>query len=429
MNITILNGNPDPQHPALDLYLTKLAQALTAGQHTVTLLNLRDVDIRYCIGCFGCWMKTPGECVSRDESSIVCRAIINSDFTLWAAPLRMGFPTALLKKAMDKFIPLIHPYGVVDQNEAHHRPRYERYPRLGLLLEKEAATDETDLAIVSDILARTALNFKSCLEFTLTTGQPVDELAQAITSRKQPGHTFERRLSATHGVQISPPPSRLTVFNGSPRGRKGNTPIMLDQFLQGFTRLDGRSYEIFHLNHLREADQFPAAFASAKCVLLAFPLYTDAMPGIVKAFIEQLEPFQNRPGSPPIGFLVQSGFPEATHSRHIERYLEKLAGRLGSPYLGTMVRGNGEGTRAMPEKMNHKLFTTLQQLGQTFAEQGRFDPALLETLARPERFPAILGPLFKLLLRMPVANSGWDNELRQNGAYERRFARPYSTTE
>lgn len=428
MKITILNGNPNPQQYALDHYLAQLNKTLTAGQHEVTLLNLRDMDIRYCIGCFGCWVKTPGECVTRDGSSQVCRAVINSDFTLWASPLRMGFPSALLKKAMDKSIPLIHPYGVVDQNEAHHLKRYHHYPSLGLLIEKEAGTDETDLAIISDIFSRTALNMKSRLVFSATTNQPAEVLAQAITTKKQPALDFQRHLTATTGMQIKPP-TRLTVFNGSPRGRKGNTPIMFNQFLRGFTATEGNSYEMFHLNRLRAAGQFPQAFASAGCVLLGFPLYTDAMPGIVKAFFEQLEPFQNRPGNPPIGFLVQSGFPEATHSRHVERYLEKLADRLGSPYLGTIVKGGGEGTRSMPETANRNFFTALRQLGQTFAQQGRFDPALLKALSKPERYPAYLAPVFKLLLRLPVATSGWDVQLKQNGAYERRFARPYVSTE
>jgi multimeric flavodoxin WrbA len=428
MKITILNGNPDPQQYTLDHYLTQLNQILTAGQHEVTLLNLRDIDIRYCIGCFGCWVKTPGECVSRDESCQVCRAVINSDFTLWASPLRMGFPSALLKKAMDKSIPLIHPYFVVDRGEAHHRPRYDQYPRLGLLLEKENGTDETELTIISDIFSRTALNMKSRLEFSSCTDQPVAALARAITTAEQPGPDFQRHLTATSGTRIDPP-TRITVFNGSPRGRKGNTPILLNQFLKGFTAVDGRSYEMYHLNRLREAGQFPQAFANADCVLLGFPLYTDAMPGIVKAFIEQLEPFQNRPGNPPIGFLVQSGFPEAAHSRHIERYLEKLASRLGSPYLGTMVKGNAEGTRLMPDNMNSGLFATLQQLGHTFAQEGRYDPALLKTLAKPERYPAYLAPLFQLFVRLPIASFYWDSQLKQNGAYARRFARPYVSTE
>ena len=120
---------------------------------------------------------------------------------------------------------------------------------------------------------------------------------------------------------------------------------MLEQVVKGFTANGQRTAETFHLVRQNALDSYRDAFASAEAVLLGFPLYTDAMPAIVKAFIEALSPLRGREDNPPVGFLVQSGFPEAVHSRHLERYLAKLAGRLGSSYLGTIVKGGGEGTR------------------------------------------------------------------------------------
>jgi len=107
----------------------------------------------------------------------------------------------------------------VDHGEAHHRARYPHYPRLGLLLEKEDDTNSDDLHIVADIFSRTALNLKSRLDFVRLTEQPVEALAAAIMTRSPKVTKFDERLAATQGVQITPP-HRLTVFNGSPRGRK-----------------------------------------------------------------------------------------------------------------------------------------------------------------------------------------------------------------
>jgi hypothetical protein len=336
----------------------------------------------------------------------------------------MGFPSALLKTGLDKSIPLVHPYFVVDQGEAHHRPRYDHYPRLGLLLEPEADTDAQDLAIVSAIFSRTALNLKSRLEFSLTTDTPVQEVAARMSEKPRAYVPAKKGLPPTQGVGIDPP-GQMTVFNGSPRGRKGNTPIMLEQFGAGFASRAGHSYEIHHLNRMKERDLHVQTFANADCVWLGFPLYTDAMPGMVKDFIEALEPLRKQGQIPPIGFLVQSGFPEALHSRHIERYLQKLAARLGAPYLGTIVKGGGEGLRMMPEKANRKLFESLQELGTRFAMSGRLDPALLSAVAGIERYPATLAPLFKLFVRTPIASWYWDSQLKQNGVYEQRFAKPY----
>jgi multimeric flavodoxin WrbA len=419
MKITILNGNLEPS--PFDDYLMQLTSTLEHAGHTITRIDLRDVPLRYCVGCFGCWVKTPGKCVAKDASVEMDRAVIQSDFTLWAAPLKIGFPAELLKMANDKHLPLIHPYMEVDHNEGHHLRRYPRSPRLGLLVEREDTTDTIDLEIVTNIYCRTALNFKTRLEFSFTTGTPVAELAAHIAAPKPSILPLPKHLKPTAGVTINPP-ARLTLFNGSPRGRKGNTPIMLDQFAQGF----GGSTETYHLVRMKETDQMVQAFARAECVLLGFPLYTDSMPGVVKHFIEALEPLTGHENNPPIGFLVQSGFPEALHSRYVERYLEKLAARLGSSYLGTIVKGNGEGIRVMPPEMNRNLFDNLQALGAGLAANGRLDPTHLQAIAHPERFPTILGPVFQIFLRLPASHTYFDNMLKQNGVFEQRFARPFA---
>jgi multimeric flavodoxin WrbA len=418
MKITILNGNP--KKTSFDTYLAQVQSGLESEEHSVTRLDLRDLPLRYCVGCWGCWVKTPGECVSRDGSLEIDQAVINADFVLWAAPLKMGFPTELLKMAQDKHLPLIHPYMVVDQGEAHHLKRYERYPRLGLLVEKEANTDERDLQLVTDIYSRTALNFKTRLEFSHTTDTPASDIVRRICKKGDPVLDLPGRLAATKGVTIRPP-AGLTLFNGSPRGRRSNSATLLEQFGRGF----GGDVDMVHLARVKETDQAVEAFSQAECALIGFPLYTDAMPGVMKHFIEALEPLTGRKDNPSLGFLVQSGFPEGLHSRYIERYLEKLAARLGSAYLGTIVRGNGEAVRAMPTEAQKGLFGNLQSLGAGLAREGNFDPKILARIASPERFPAYLAPVFRIFLKLPLSHFYFDGMLKKNGAYDRRFDRPF----
>jgi len=218
---------------------------------------------------------------------------------------------------------------------------------------------------------------------------------------------------------------RLTVYNGSPRGKAGNTEVMLSQVIAGFTSITDPDLVIIHLSSAKQRQEAHKHFAQSDLVLLGFPLYTDAMPGLVKEFIESLQPYVGRDDNPKMAFLVQSGFPEAHHSRFVERYLEKLTRRLDAPYAGTIVKGGCEGLRLMPEAMNQKLFDTLRELGADLAKEGRFDQEKLKALAKPARYPRILAPLFKLILRFPKTQSYWNRQLEQNGAYDERFARPF----
>ena len=180
MKTTILNGNPTGDNSAFDNYLERLSAELIAEGQAVRLLLLREMDLKYCIGCLDCWVKTPGLCVTDDEGRDVCRAYINSDFVLWASPVIMGFTSALLKKVTDKFIGLVHPYAEFVDGLSRHSARYDKYPQTGLLLEKSLYADDEDVAIISDIHERTALNFKSKLSFTRLTLDPAEEVAADI---------------------------------------------------------------------------------------------------------------------------------------------------------------------------------------------------------------------------------------------------------
>ncbi len=156
------------------------------------------------------------------------------------------------------------------------------------------------------------------------------------------------------------------------------------------------------------------------------PLYTDSMPALVAEFIEALEPLVGREGNPRVGFLVQSGFSEALHSRGLERYLAKLAARLGSPYAGTIVKGGGESLQAMPDEGLRGLFSKLQSLGEQLKRDGRFDPETLSQVAGTERFSAGTAAALSLACKLPVTQFYWNGQLKKNDAWGRRFDAPYA---
>ena len=181
MRITILNGEPDSAS-AFQIYLSELARSLTGSGHAVTTLDLRELNLKGCSGCFGYWVKTPGECVKRDDSARVCQAAIDADLLLFASPLKMGFTSALLKRATDQMIPLISPYFVMEHGEVHHLARYAKYPLLGLLLGAEPDTDAEDIEITTAMWQRTARNLKSRLVVTSLSERTAQEVANELNA-------------------------------------------------------------------------------------------------------------------------------------------------------------------------------------------------------------------------------------------------------
>ena len=218
---------------------------------------------------------------------------------------------------------------------------------------------------------------------------------------------------------------QLAVYNGSPKGEKGNSNFLLRHFLDGVMETPGHSYELAHLAKVKEQERFVELFTGADAVILAFPLYTDMMPGIAKVFFESIEPLCGREDNPPIGFIIQCGFPESVHLRALESYLEKLSRRLGCRYLGTVVRGGGEGLQVQPGFVTRGLLSSFRELGRGFGSTGELDQELIRRIGKRER----LSPP-RLLFATTIGNwmakkAFWDRMMKENHAYERRLARPY----
>jgi hypothetical protein len=219
---------------------------------------------------------------------------------------------------------------------------------------------------------------------------------------------------------------RLNIFNCSPRGKRSNTRVLAGAFAEGFLETEGpygqnevREYFISDPGEFRLASE---VFGEPCVALIAFPIYVDAMPAIAKSFIEEIAAYKGRCSSTRMLFLIQSGFPEETHTRPMKAYLEKLAKRLGAPCDGVIRMGGGEGARdrVRGSKSGGKMFERYRMLGRGYAANAVLDEAILAKLAGPKRLPALLAPLV-----LPLANFFfWDRELKRNDAFGKRFDKP-----
>jgi len=218
---------------------------------------------------------------------------------------------------------------------------------------------------------------------------------------------------------------RLCVFNGSPRGKNSNTRLLLDHFIKGYLTVCESDFSMLYLRETDKDTEFVNAFRESEYVILAFPLYTDAMPAIVKRFIELLEPFKGRNDNPAMGFIIQSGFPESSQSRYLERYLIKLTHRLNAEYIGTVIRGGAEGIQMQPPSWTKKLFKSFYTLGISFANSDRFDPVIVKSLAGREKESSIHLFFKKFFADKGLSNFYWNYQLKKNKAMHMRDHQPF----
>ncbi|MCF8381406.1 MAG: NAD(P)H-dependent oxidoreductase [Bacteroidales bacterium] len=181
MRLLILNGNPDESNKVFDNYLSLLKKDLEGKNVHIRIIYLRDLNIIHCQGCWSCWVKTPGKCTFSDDTVAIREAYAKADMVIFASPLIMGFVSSILKKTMDKLIPLVHPYIEIVGDETHHMKRQEKYPLIGLIYEN-LSRDMEDVHITTDIFGRFAINLKSVLIFSFSISTEISDVTDEIDS-------------------------------------------------------------------------------------------------------------------------------------------------------------------------------------------------------------------------------------------------------
>lgn len=129
---------------AMEEYLKK--KGFTVQQTTVQRNELAS-----CVGCFGCWIKKPGECVMNDGIGEINRRSMNSDVTIYLCPVVFGQFSANMKNVVDRWLPNMLPYFMTrPDGSTMHPPRYEDYPKQ-IMIGYGDSLDESDAALFTYI--------------------------------------------------------------------------------------------------------------------------------------------------------------------------------------------------------------------------------------------------------------------------------------
>ena len=134
-----------------------LERTLKARGADVERIFVRELDVKACTGCFGCWTRTPGECVIDDDARRVAERVIAADVFAIVSPIVFGSYGWRAKGILDRLICLVLPHFTMLDGEVHHRPRYERYPHLLALGTLEQASPQ-QAELFARLVERNAVN-------------------------------------------------------------------------------------------------------------------------------------------------------------------------------------------------------------------------------------------------------------------------------
>ena len=114
--------------------------------------------LRACIGCFGCWVKTPGQCVLQDGYQDLGHWLGKCDKLTLVSQCTYGSFSPGVKNLMDRSISYISPHFVMREGAMHHKRRYDNVLQITAIFYGAQITDQ-ERETARALVAGNALNF------------------------------------------------------------------------------------------------------------------------------------------------------------------------------------------------------------------------------------------------------------------------------
>ena len=131
MKILAFNSSPRRARGMTAAILGPFLDGAKEAGAEIELIYVADLDVKPCLGCFTCWLKTPGRCVHRDDmapgsKARVLEKVAASDVLVLGTPLYADGMTGTMKTMIERFVPLVEPYFESVDGRTRHPGRQGR---------------------------------------------------------------------------------------------------------------------------------------------------------------------------------------------------------------------------------------------------------------------------------------------------------------
>lgn len=124
------------------------------------LINANEIH-RYCIGCFGCWLKTPGKCIIKDGFEDMGRRLSEVSEFILISKATFGSYSSSVKNVLDRSISYVLPFFEIRNGEMHHGERYHNDLTISALFYGDMSEEEKQTA--ENLVKANAVNLNAAL--------------------------------------------------------------------------------------------------------------------------------------------------------------------------------------------------------------------------------------------------------------------------
>jgi multimeric flavodoxin WrbA len=237
---------------------------------------------------------------------------------------------------------------------------------------------------------------------------------------------------------------RITAFNGSPKRERGNTHVMVSEFLAGAKEAGAEVENIFLAGqritpciacyscwtktpgmcvHDDDMNDLIARYLASDIIVYASPLYVDNVTGIMKNFMDRLiatgDPHMEKDANgecrhvkrneKPTSMVAISncGYPEQSQFQVLQLLFRRMARNFHCDLIAEIYRGAGgmlTGRRPEMHEAVEKYLRLVRTAGREVADMCRLSQATIDELEKP------LGPVqCDTAAYIDAANRMWDS--------------------
>ena len=124
------------------------------------LVNANEIH-RYCIGCFGCWLKTPGTCIIKDGFENMGQRLSQVSAFILISKATFGSYSSAVKNVLDRSISYVLPFFEIRNGEMHHGERYFNDRTISALFYGDMSDEEKRTA--ESLVQANAVNLNATL--------------------------------------------------------------------------------------------------------------------------------------------------------------------------------------------------------------------------------------------------------------------------
>ena len=340
--------------------------------------------IRPCIGCFGCWNKTPGQCVVEDGYENMGALIHQADEIVVISRYTYGGFSGFVKNVFDRCLGYVLPQFEVINGETHHQKRYAEDKPFTFIFyghalseeEKESARRYVKAVCTNIRGVVNRVSFRECEEMLLS-GKLQDNKASGKT----------------------------VLLIGSMRSQDGNSVKLARKLGE---QLHDDCEIILLKKYLSNLPDLFSVLDGVEKFVFCTPLYVDGLPSQVIRFMEEAQRHLSwKPQK--VYVLANMGLYESSQLINLFSAVKQWCSKMNTDYCGGLGVSAGELLGVLMEFVPFRFGPSRKAAEGMIrlADVIRQGTITEEIYAEPFCFPRSL--------YIKIANTNWNRTAKRNG--------------